>query len=156
MTLTPSAAANRIASAIDEKGYAVVTVADAPDGPAFAYTVGLALQKRLPELIVFGLRRDALLTILTHIADVMGKLGPFRDGQRSDAFMREVSCKFRAIGPDAKAEYLKIATAWHRSADYDALQMIWPDKNGAFPDEPGFAPALLSLQPPLWRPSHLI
>lgn len=156
MKLIPSTVEERIAAAIDDKGYAVVTIPGEADDPAFAYTVGLAANGRLPELILCGLSRDVSETILTHAADVMRKLGPFRDGQQSDTFLHEVSCKFRSVEPDAKAEYLRIATVWHGSRDYGALQMIWPDKFGVFPDEQGFAAAMRSRQPHLWRPGRLM
>lgn len=142
---------DHITRAIAEKGYAVVTVeADrASNAPGFSYTVGLAA-KNLPELILFGLAAAPARTILTHAADLMQTQGALPDRHRTDGLIGDVLVEFRRVTESARATHLRLASAFHEHTDYEALQLVWSDRDGRFPDDPRFSATLRPLQPRLW------
>jgi hypothetical protein len=43
--------------------------------------------------------------------------------------------------------------AWHRGAPCDVAQLLWPDRNGFLPSEPGFDRRLVLAQPVIGRVS---
>ena len=44
-------------------------------------------------------------------------------------------------------ELFATAVAWYRGASFDVVQLLWPDRNGFLPSEPGFDRRLLLAQP---------
>jgi hypothetical protein len=56
------------------------------------------------------------------------------------------SC-FVPIAPDTARALMGTAVAWRRGASFDAVQLLWPDRNGFLPTEPGFDRRLAAAQP---------
>jgi hypothetical protein len=121
-------------------GWAVQIVADRP---LFAYTIGLA-DKGLPEVIMFGLPPKVMHQFLNIVGLKFTKEGvPPLDTDLLDLAERFPARLLPA--PRAVAD-LYMHQARFRNENYTAVQLVWPDKRGAWPWEPAYeAPA--SAQP---------
>jgi hypothetical protein len=58
---------------------------------------------------------------------------------------------FAPIEDDVIASLLGTAVAWRRGAPFAAAQLLWPDRNGFLPTEPGFDRRMLMAQPVVAR-----
>lgn len=103
------------------------------DDPTFAYTIGLS-HHGLPELIVVGMPYQQSGVTLNLIAAWMYRNGAFKPGD-IDIDIFTAPTKFGSVSP---AEMEKRMTAFGPKRHGNALQVLWPDRRGIFPDEPGY------------------
>ena len=47
--------------------------------------------------------------------------------------------------------FLGYAIWFNQGIEFPVVQCVWPDQAGTLPDDAGFDPQLVSLQPLLWR-----
>ena len=62
-------------------------------------------------------------------------------------FDNDLRCVFAPIAPEMVGELLSTAVAWRRGAPFAAAQLLWPDRNGFLPTEPGFDRRIALAQP---------
>lgn len=150
-----------------EHGWQVVMVAEAagcshPDhdhhtdadhdevGPAFAYTVGLGHRAGHPELLMSGLDHRVMHRALNIVAERVMKgrrLGP---GDVLENVLAGVPVALEEVAETALGDTVSWSGWFHRRRP-EALAMVWPDRNGVFPWQPGAPDVLNELQPPQWR-----
>jgi hypothetical protein len=125
---------------IDEYGWAVTAVFptdDAPDAP-FAYTVGLTAHG-YPELIIAGLDPQIAQALLNDLATrVYDRAQRFTAGQR----ISDLLVGYDAIivdGPATEALHPGAAFARYGKNKVSLQQVVWPDPQGRFPWEAGYA-----------------
>lgn len=134
---------------IAKSGHAILsTMTTLPIGDvSMAYTIGLA-DAGLPELLVFGLPPQVALVILNDAAQRL------RKGRLpTDTLLTELATLptvFKAVAP-AIAEDFIIQANNRASRALPALQLIWPDRAGRFPWEPGADPHFAEVQPVLYQ-----
>lgn len=137
---------------IKEYGHSVIsTSADSPAGEvSLAYTVGLA-DANLPELMVFGLPAQAACVLLADAARML------REGKLpTDTRIEELASLptiFKEVPPKIAEDFIVQANNRANRA-LPALQMVWPDRAGLFPWEPGADPRFAAAQPMLYQWSH--
>jgi hypothetical protein len=127
---------------IEEIGWAVTAVVPDMDDPdeacAFAYTVGLTAHD-FPELLVVGLDPGVSQSLLNDLAQrVYDKARVFTHGERiSDLLSGYDAVIVDGTAPDDLAPAAAFA---HYGQDRVRLQQIvWPDAEGRFPWEDGYA-----------------
>jgi hypothetical protein len=121
------------------------TVDDPPDEPSFSYTIGLREQGDHPELIIAGLPYKVAHTILTTAFALIKEEGiVFTDGTYSDDLFERYRAVFRSMPPDGKP--LNVARLYYGTEELDALQIVWPDRNGWFPGDPECDPQIAQRQ----------
>jgi hypothetical protein len=54
---------------------------------------------------------------------------------------------FAPIDTDEWAGLFGTAVAWYRGTPFEAVQLLWPDRNGMLPFEPGFDQRMRLAQP---------
>lgn len=134
---------------VDNKHWSLMGIGGGPDSPSFHYTVGLHCQD-LPELIVFGLPFET-----GGIVNAMGERlcepdYELRDGGLAERIITGYAVKLRLLGPLLKFHvedeldyfgYLLRFAKHHRSdpMSIEAVQMLLPDKEGRFSDDPASA-----------------
>lgn len=144
----------KVRAVIKENGFTVQRVLEQP---GYAYTVGLSDPRpapaiavlghdeldevhdthRLPELVLLGLPGDAAKVILEGVASrvLSGKLTIEADENVAGIF-KGLPARFRRLPVDqALHQRLRVATALYGT--YSAWQLLWPDKDGRFPGDPG-------------------
>lgn len=137
----------------------VFPTADAPDGPSFVYTVGLA-RRGLPELVVYGLppktARDVLLSAVRGIEDVIATIPP---RTRLSGVLRghDVALEGATTSTfDSRVERgaHEIHEALRETGDdaVEVRQLFVPDADGLFPWDEGCDPAYAAKQ---WWPAFL-
>ncbi|MFB9238154.1 DUF4262 domain-containing protein [Plantactinospora siamensis] len=127
---------------IDTTGWAVTHVLPTDDDPEattpFAYTVGLTAHD-YPELITAGLPAEVAHTLLNDLARrVYDKAERFTHGQH----INDLIAGYDAIiidGPPSDELFPGMAIARYGRAKVRLQQMVWPDPQGQFPWDSGYA-----------------
>ena len=132
---------------IREHGWFRTSVFSDEDHSGFSYTTGFWATLGKPELIMFGLRSETAHAVFW---DVFRDLKSGRDlpvrTPTGDVFGNQPACLFlmdKAMYP----EYLGWSRWFYAGDDFPCLQLVWPDRSGAFPWDRSFDPAMTDLQP---------
>ena len=144
--------AEKIEWMVEANGYAVEAVPpdaeSVPPQAGFAYTIGFPAHIGFPEVVVFGLTpADAtgLLGLVDELA--LGGAEIPVDAELVGVLGNDLRCRFAPVDLDVWGELFATATAWYRGQPYDVVQLVYPDRNGFLPYEPGFDQRRVYAQP---------
>jgi hypothetical protein len=135
-----------IESKIAEVGWYALAVFPAPGEPpeafGWTYTIGLQASWGHPELIVTGLEpriAHAQLGAAVEIIKGGGRLE--HDSELEGILAAPLRLAVRAVANWQAAELMPWAEAYERrqGLELEALQLIWPDRDGRFPWDPRYA-----------------
>ena len=133
----------------------VASTADDPIQTVFAYTIGLEHSFGWPELICFGLGPDVLHACLANAIDECRRkaISP-QAGLVLAEVLEQYPCRLDAFSVDHHSEHLGWAIWFARYQRRDpkairCLQLVWPDRDGRFPDDPACAKGARLLQQPV-------
>jgi len=139
-----------IVEAVQEYGWAVELI-EAGEGeaePAFAYTVGLYQSFGAPELIVFGLAQEVMHEMLNTCGERIKAGETLPVDEPFAGVLEDYAVKLRRVhAPESFREHVGYAIWFNDGKPFPLLQLVWPDKAGRFPGEPGVNPSLAKLQP---------
>ncbi len=144
--------AEKIEWMIDTHGWALETIAADPstDPPtaACAYSIGMRAAVDFPDIAIFGLAPAAANGLVTLVADACrgGTVIPLGE-ELVGLLDNELRCLFAPIEPAEAAHRFTTAQSWFRGASLDMVQLLYPDRNGFMPYEPGFDQRLRWAQP---------
>lgn len=148
----------KIVEVVDRVGWVVMKVSPNkgdPDPRWFAYTIGLSVTQRWPELICFGLRVDALAELVNNAVRELKRKGiaPSLDRELTEV-IDGAPVRLGLFSKEFYREHLGLALwfAYHRSLNpesFGCLQMLWPDKRGHFPFEASCEPEVRRIQTPV-------
>jgi hypothetical protein len=141
----------RVIEDVRKFGWHIVAVEDDPEGPAFAYSIGLYHTLKQPEIIIFGLKSANMGHIISGIAKEMRRGSRFEDWTESDQILDRYSCMFRRVDRGFYPDYLGYAMWFYRPDNFPVLQCVWPDRKGHYPWQPGFSSETHARQPVLAR-----
>jgi uncharacterized protein DUF4262 len=143
-------ATDPLAGHVARRGWGVVSVPPEGRRPAYAFTVGLWHSFSHAEASVFGRDEDEMARWL----DIVGRevktgrvLLPDRLG---DDVVGTVEVFPRPALASWHRHLFGAALAFYRGQPVPMLQLVWPDRQGVLPWEPGCADECLSAQPRLW------
>ena len=140
-----------IREAVDEHGWAVqlIPAGDSQDEPSFAYTAGLWLTHKHPEIIVFGLSLEQMHDVLNLCGDRVKETGkPLPIDEPISGLIEGQLVKLRQVREKKSYEDHVAYASWlHDGADFPLLQLVWPDDEGRFPDDETASIAVRSMQP---------
>ncbi len=137
---------------VRQYGWHIVLIEDAPEGPAFAYSIGIWHTLKQPEIIIFGLGNTKTMgNIINVVGEEMRKGTKFEDWMESDQILDGYNCIFRQVDPAFYPDYVGYAMWFHRPDDFPVLQCVWPDREGRYPWHPEFSAELHARQPVLAR-----
>ena len=123
-----------------------------PPFPRYAYTIGFEERFDFPEVCVVGLSPVACRGLLDLVADALAGGTELPIG---DAFIGllegDQPCALLAVDPAVTAGLFPSLTEHQQIAGrapdaFRMVQLTWPDDAGVLPGEPGFAPALATIQ----------
>ena len=146
--------AEKIEWMIETDGYALEPVpADPTSEPpraGYTYTIGFPAAVGFPDVVVFGLTPVASKGLLGLVADMRagGTEIPL-DVELVGLLDNELRCRFAAVDLDAWGGLFATAAAWYRGEPFEVVQLVYPDRNGFLPDEPGFDRRMRFAQPVL-------
>jgi len=150
--------AEKIEWMIDTHGWALETIAADPstDPPtaACAYSIGMRAAVGFPDVAIFGLAPAAANGLVTLVADACRGGTTIPVGEELVGLLdNELRCLFAPIEPAEAAHRFTTAQSWFRGEPLDMVQLLYPDRNGFMPYEPGFDQRLRWAQPVVGRVS---
>lgn len=125
---------------------AVVGVFDA--NPPFSYTVGLTDQG-WPEFILPGLNPKTATGVINDAVKRLSEIGPPIEGMILDQVVRDYPVRLRPISDEQRDEYMRVAMARQvrvHGPEPRALQIVYPDAEGRWPDDPKCDPKVVFAQ----------
>jgi hypothetical protein len=132
-------------------GWSLIAVPADPEGPAFVYSIGMIQTLDHPEIIIFGLDLSLMASVINGIGDEIRGGRPFREPGLYEGLLEGFACRIAAVAEVYHEVFLGYAM-WHRRhisqiGTLEAVQCIWPDMSGRFPDEADCNPVVVQLQP---------
>ncbi len=127
--------------------------------PPYSYSAGLQQTAGFPELVVSGLAGELARHVLVELARRI-KSGETRlvDGSRVSGMIDNFDCAWRQVHPSQITPGAFGTAIWHRHLktgrhdDVEAFQLVWPDRSGLFPWDPGCNLQELGSQPLFYEP----
>lgn len=141
----------RVLADVQKFGWHVAKIPEHESTPGWAYSIGLCHSFDHPEIVVFGLELDMMHELINHMGARVRNGASFAAGTRTDQVLEGYECALQAVHPAWFPPFLGYANWFNRGPEFPAVQCVWPDRSGRLPDEPGFDPALVALQPLLWH-----
>lgn len=148
----------KLADDVSKFGWHVMRVSSAvgePEMLPFAYTVGLQCTFGWPELLCYGLAPDVMTRLLNNAVDELRKRAePPVQGLLLHEVAEGFPCRLSPVANRHRAEHLGYAIWFARYRREDpnnicCLQLLWPDRDGRFPDDPDCAEAVKEIEPVL-------
>jgi len=136
---------------IERYGLHVLKVAGGNDWPEFVYSVGLFQSYDHPEVIILGLPGDVAHDILNGLADVIRSGKRFAPEDETEDLLEGYLCRFLAVPFEQLFAHFGWAIWYYDDRAFPALQLVYPDRAGRWPWEPGVSPGFISQQPVLSR-----
>lgn len=135
---------------IADVGWSVqlVQAGDSAHEPAFAYTVGLHESHGHPELIIVGQPHALMHSALNEIGERIRAGTRFSPGESLDGVIEGYPVRLREV-LEAKSftEHVGYALWFYGGQTFRLFQVVWPDKDGHFPGEPGAWEILRTREP---------
>lgn len=129
------------------------------DAPAFSFSIGFPTSVGQPEVIVFGLPRELMHSMVNEMRSQCASGLKLSDGERVSGLLEGLDCILRGIDdPQAIADHFGWAVWYQRSQlgveMTQAYQIVWPGaQQGLFPWEAGCHEDVIALQPALYETS---
>ena len=144
--------AEKIEWMIEEHGWAIEPVAAQPDHEppvaGYIYTIGFPKAFDFPEVLLFGLQPVAARGLFDLLADLLRGGTEIPLGvELTGLFDNDLRCVFAPVDLVVWGQLFATALAWYRRAPFEVVQLLWPDRNGFLPNEPGFDRRLVLAQP---------
>lgn len=139
---------------IETHGWALEPVAARPDvdppRAGYAYTIGLPALTGFPEVAVFGLTPAASNGLLGLVVDALQGGTEIPLGVELVGLLdNELRCLFAPI--EDSADWFATGDSWYRGADWEVVQLVYPDRNGFMPYESGYDQRMRFAQPLVGR-----
>jgi uncharacterized protein DUF4262 len=136
-------------------GWHLIQINADADGPSFVYSIGMMETLGHPEIIMFGLAPKLMGTVINDAGRQVREGRNFAELGLFEDLLNGYACKFICVHERWHTEYLGYAM-WHRRhvgkiGTLTALQCLWPDKAGRFPDEDACNGEVIERQPLLNR-----
>jgi hypothetical protein len=136
---------------IDKFGLQVIMVNSTRYNPSFAYSIGLTKVYDHPEIICFGLPNDLGHAIINDIAAIIKNGETFQSRKIYSEIFKNSKAAFLNVDRLNLEDYFGVAFRYYKNSNFEALQLVWTDRNDKFPWEENFEEAFLYKQPLLDR-----
>ena len=122
---------------IEKFGCRMVSVAAKDPALSWTYTVGVYDTCGKPELVTVGLPSNVAFSAFDEAVRRMCKGVDLTKG-RHDDIIGDVDVEFDSVDP-RWLHHIMLSTSWfYEEGDVPVLQLIFPDLENRFPDQPGF------------------
>jgi hypothetical protein len=133
-------------------GWSVIALPEEHELPGWAYSVGLRHSVGAPEVCMFGLRVGDMHTWLNAVGERVRDGLELRPGTLVHDVLDGHPLLVRPVHPSWHADLFAFAVDFYRQPPLPMVQLIWPDRHGLFPWEPGAGARCQRDQPSLWLP----
>ena len=138
-------------SNIEKFGLQVIMVNSEGYNPSFAYSIGLWKTYNHPEIICFGLRNDLVHAIINDVAEIIKHGARIKIKEDYTNIFKDSKAIFLKVDERNIDDYFGVALEHYKGVKFEALQLLWTDRNGKFPWEEKFEEELIYKQPLLDR-----
>ncbi|CAL9379960.1 MULTISPECIES: DUF4262 domain-containing protein [Streptomyces] len=143
----------RTAASVTEFGWHVMGVGANGSAPAdWAYSIGLWHTLRSPEICVFGLRVETMMSIVNTVGTAVREERPLEPDQRRDDILNGYQAAVRPVHPGWYLDFFGAGVDFYQAPPLPIAQLFWPDKAGRFPWEEEAEEYCRASQPLLWIP----
>lgn len=142
--------AQQVWDKVEETGFAVVSVMGSSEDqkdPGYAYTVGLFENYSHPEIMIAGLPRETSAGILNQLGHRVSRGENFEICEPTDKVIRGHKARFTLMHPSWTERMMGLNDLYIPMENLPAIQTLWPDEEGLFPDEVGCDDQVRRLQP---------
>lgn len=136
---------------IERFGLQVIMINSTSYTPSFAYSIGLWENYHHPEIICFGLPTDVGHGIINDVAEIIKRGEEIKAGKIYTEIFQDSRASFLKIDKRNIEDYFGAALTYYKNDRFNALQLIWTDRDDKFPWEKGFEEEFLFKQPLLDR-----
>ena len=129
---------------VREFGLQIFQIAKSENDDGYSYTVGLLATYDHPEIVVFGQKSAWQSATLNFLAGEIKTGKRFDAGTTHEGILAGFACRFVAVRASRSLDETLPWIAWYysfaspREEDVPIVQLVWPDKNGHYPDELGY------------------
>jgi hypothetical protein len=141
----------KVLADVEEHGLHIVHIPTDDDGPGYSFTIGLWHNFEQPEVVVFGLPMEVAEELLNALADDADGGKRFLADERHEGLLVGYPVRFVAVPVELHGEFLGTAVWAYAASEFPCVQMVWPDKQGRWPWEPGVRDGFAQAQPVLGR-----
>lgn len=127
----------RVYDNIKNIGYHTTAILEEKDFTPFAYSTGIFENFKIPELFISGLGPNLSGELIKNYADKY-KLEKIPLNQKINDLTDRFPIYFIKIDNDDIDEYVLTSIKFYENRNYEYLQLIFPDLNGNFPNEPNY------------------
>lgn len=124
----------KVENDIKEHGWHVLSVFSENE-PSFSYTVGFKETLNHSEVIISGLNTKLMHQLLNDIGELIKEGNSFSAGDISNEVIKGYPVKFVAVNESNIKEYFRVANARYGKGQFQAIQCLWSDKHGTFPEK---------------------
>ena len=144
--------AEKIEWMIETNGWAIEPVPARidtdPPVPGYSYTIGFPSLHGFSDVMLFGLTPSAARGLFDLVVDVCRGGTEIPLGVPVVGLLdNELRCVFAPIDLAYWHDLFATAASWYRGAPFTMVQLLWPDRNGFLPYEPGFDIRVSHAQP---------
>ena len=148
--------AEKIEWMIETDGFAVEPVPPDPDcdppRAGYTYTIGFPAHTGFPDVLVFGLTPVAARGLIGLVADMLLGGTDIPVGVEVVGVLdNELRCEFAPVDVEEWGSLFTTASAWYRGETLQMVQLVYPDRDGFMPYEPGFDQSRRFAQPVIGR-----
>jgi len=138
-----------IAVHVQEHGWNVTALPEEHELPGWVYSIGMWHTLGTPEVSMFGMRvRDMHWWV-----NKVGALGrSLRPGELVHGVLDGHPLAVRPVDESWYLDLFCFAVDFYRRPWFPMVQLVWPDRHGVFPWEPGAGARCRVAQPSLWLP----
>lgn len=142
----------QVVNDVQQFGLHVVKVLEQGGTPGWAFSIGLYHNYDQPEIIIIGLNRKLMHSMLNEIANWVKSGQTLQVGTFYSGLLEGYSCTFKEVQPKWIDPFLGYALWFYQKRAFPVLQCLWPDKQNRYPWEATFVDGDLELQPLLYEP----
>lgn len=122
---------------IRKDGYHTTAVLEAENSTPFAYSTGIYENFKIPELFISGLGPNLSGQLIKNYVDQY-KLGIVPLNKRIADLTEKFPVYFIKVTNESLSDYVLSSIRHYEDKKYEYLQLVFPDLNGNFPNEPNY------------------
>lgn len=128
-------------------GWHCVNIIEDDGQPPWSFTIGLYESYGFPELIIIGRSRATSYEILKTLADDIELNDPPNLTDPGGHVLLGMKCHFVEVLPRYLSDYVGFSLWYYRRRTFPLYQIVWPNRNGAYPWDESAPRAFKEWQP---------
>lgn len=149
----------RLVDSVEQHGCQILFVFDADgDDPDFAYSVGFRKTVGQPEVIIFGLKKELMHSMINGLLEQCRNGLQLVENGLIDDLIEGFQCVAKKVHPSQIEEGYFNSSMWFHNLEFggeltEVFQIVWPGaQDGKFPWDEGCSNYVQDVQTALYKP----